>query len=238
MTTVAVLCDPPQAGAVLTGLTGTASPLSEEGAVTLYTALLRDSCRAVERSGGELLVNYRERTDNAEATVRSLVEPALDALDDVRFERQVGSVFSSRAGNTATHLLKREQQDSVAITTPEAALLSRSQIDAAAMKLRQSAVVLGPASRGRVYYAGFHDPIDFEAAFDSPAIETLTDRASTTGRDVDFIEQSSLLETQDDLSGVVAQLRARRQADRLVPPHTMAAIDELGLGDTGSLADR
>ncbi|WP_330632273.1 hypothetical protein [Halocatena halophila] len=238
MTTVAVLCDPPQPGTVLSGLTGNASPLSEEEAATLYTALLRDSCRAVERSGGELLVNYRETRDDAEAKVRSVVEPAIDAVDDVRFERQVGNAFASRAGNTTTHLLEREQQDSVAITTPEAALLTRSQIDTAAMKIRQSPVVLGPAPGGRVYYAGFGEPIDFANVFDSPAIETLTDRAVEAGLDVDFIDRSPLLETLDDLADVVVQFRARRRANRLVPPHTMAVIDDLGLGETRSLDDR
>ncbi len=87
---------------------------------------------------------------------------------NARFEVQVGSTFAGRVGNTVTHLLDREDVATVAAVEPTAALLNRQLIDSAAMKLRSSGVVLGPAAGGRVYYAGFGEPIDFEDSYATP----------------------------------------------------------------------
>lgn len=248
MTTVAVLCDPPRDGLVLPELPAT-SPLSESEATTLYTAMLQDVCSAVEASGGELLVNYRPEDDlpdrsdcsedtDAEQEVRTVVTDAISDSENVRFERQVGQTFSGRAGNTATHLLEREETNSVAVVTPHAPLLSRQRIDTAAMKLRRSSVVLGPASAGRVYYAGFTETIDYADAYDAPAVETLTDRASEADHEVDFLAMDPFLETGSDLADVVALLRARQRAGRIVPEHTADAIEALGLSTDGTNLQR
>ncbi|WP_248907184.1 hypothetical protein [Halocatena marina] len=253
MTTIAVLCDPPRDGLVLTALPET-SPLSTTEATELYTAMLQDACRAVEASGGELLVNYRpddalpehdgqtktveselesepksESKDEAEAHVRAVVDNTLDDPDVARFERQVGETFSGRAGNTATHLLEREGVGTVAIVKPNAPFLSRQQIDTAAMKLRRSPVILGPSTDGRVYYAGFRETIDYADAYTAPAVETLTDRAIDAGHEVDFLPQFPVVESGTDLAEALALIRARRRAGRLVPEHTTAFLDSLGL---------
>ena len=159
MTVVAVLANPPREGLVATGL-AESTPLSTAEAADLYEALFRDAVLAVHRSGGELLVNYpvdddlpaAHRTDTApEAELRTLVADTLGGTEDVRFERQVGSSFGARAGNTVTHLLREENADSVAVVTPQAPMLSRTVIDSAAMKLRTNEVVLGPSTRGRTF---------------------------------------------------------------------------------------
>lgn len=248
MTTVAVLCDPPRDDLVLPELPAT-SPLSASEATTLYAAMLKDVCSAVEASGGDLLVNYRPEDDlpdrsaraddvDAEQEVRTVVTDAISEPEDIRFERQVGQTFSGRAGNTATHLLEQEETNSVAVVTPNAALLPRQRIDAAAMKLRQSSVVLGPAPGGRVYYAGFTETIDYADAYGAPAVETLTDRASEADHEVDFLAMDPLLETGSDLADVVALLRARQRAGRIVPEHTTEAIEALGLSTDGTNLQR
>lgn len=249
MTTVAVLCDPPRDGLVLPDLPVT-SPLSVGEATALYTAMVKDVCRAVEASGGELLVNYRPEDalpdhDGSHATdtdpereLRTVVENALSEPENARFERQVGQTFSGRAGNTATHLLEREETDSIAIVTPHAPFLSRQQIDTAAMKLRRSSVVLGPAPGGRVYYAGFTSTIDYADSYASPAVETLTDRAIDAGHEVDFLEMGPVIESETDLAGAVALLRARTRAGRIVPEHTADAIEELELSTDGTQLQR
>jgi len=240
MTTVAVLADPPVEGFVLPELAD--GPLDEATAVNLYTAMLRDVCRAVEASGGDLLVNYRPDEQvpegvDAEAAVRTAVVDALDAPSDARFEVQVGSTHAARVGNTVTHLLEREGVDTAAAVTPRSVLLARQLVDSAAMKLRSSEVVLGPATDGRVYYAGFAAPVDFADAYATPAVETLTDRALDEGFDVDFLPTTPLLETPADLRSVVPLLRARHRAGRVVPPRTTALLEELGLqvGDDATL---
>lgn len=237
MTIVVLLADPPREGLVGTELAASTS-LSPAESAALYEALFRDVVSAVDRSGGDLLVNYPDeedlpaehRTDTSpEASLRALVADTLGGTEDVRFERQVGSTFDARAGNTVTHLLREEGADSVAVVTPTAPLLSRTVIDAAAMKLRTNEMVLGPSTRGRTYYAGFTEPIDFEGAFDAPALSTLADRGRGAGLDVEFVESQPSLETGDDLLDVVPQLRSRIDAERIVPEHLATFVHERGL---------
>jgi hypothetical protein len=229
MTVVCLLCDPPRPGVVFERLVET-SPLSASEAADLYAAACRDVAAAVEGSGGELLVNYRsgdslppdERGGDAEAALREAIEPALDDPDEARFEVQVGETFAGRAGNTITHLLEEEEATTAAAVEPSSALLSRPLIDTAAMKLRRHPVVLGPATDGRVHYAGFREPIDFEDAYVPPAVTTLVERARSAGLETDFLEYLPVIETGPDLAEVLALVRAREEAGRNVPEHTAA----------------
>lgn len=217
MTTTAVLVDPPRPGEVLGRLVDT-SPLSAAEAADLYAAMTKDVVRAVDNSGGPLLVNYR--TEDAEAEIQELLEDIVTPDDeDVRFEVQVGESFSARAGNTATHLLETEDEGSVGITRPEAAFIARTEIDGSAMKLRSSEVVVGPASGGRVYFVAFKDTIDYADAFTPPAVETLTDCALDTDYEVDFLERKPVVETGADLAEAITTVRTRRKAERIVPRH-------------------
>jgi protein tyrosine phosphatase (PTP) superfamily phosphohydrolase (DUF442 family) len=232
MTTVAVMADPPVEGFVLPEMAD--GPLDSTEATALYTAMLADVCRAVEASGAELLVNYRPDEQvpdgvDPEAAVREPLDEALDAPGDARYEVQVGSSKAARVGNTVTHLLEREEVKTAAAVDPTASLLSRQLIDSAAMKLRSSGVVLGPATEGRVYYAGFADAVDFEDAYETPAVETLTDRGKDAGLAVDFLPTTPTLETPADLETVVPLLRARHRGERVVPPRTTTLINEFGL---------
>jgi 2-phospho-L-lactate guanylyltransferase (CobY/MobA/RfbA family) len=231
MTTVAVMADPPVDGFVLPELDG---PLSAAERTALYTAMLSDVCRAVEASGAELLVNYRPDDQvpdgvDPETAVRDVLDESLEAPGDARYEVQVGSTHSARVGNTVTHLLEREGVKTAAAVDPTSALLTRQLIDSAAMKLRSSGVVLGPATDGRVYYAGFADPVDFEDAYETPAVETLTDRGADADLNVDFLPSAPIVETPADLRTVVPLLRARRRGERVVPPRTTALLEEFGL---------
>jgi glycosyltransferase A (GT-A) superfamily protein (DUF2064 family) len=237
MTTIAVLADPPREGLVGTDLAAT-SPLTEAEAAELYAAMLRDVLVAVDRSGGDLLVNYRPddllpdehvTATAAEAAVRAVAASALDDLDDVRFEPQVGSAFDARAGNTITHLLREEGVVSAAVVEATTPFLTRPLIDSAAMKLRRSAVVLGASTRGRIYYAGFTDPVDFAGAFDPPALETLTGRGRDADHEVDFLPIQPAIETGADLRDALPLLHARVDAERAVPVETAATLDDFGL---------
>lgn len=230
MTTIAVLADPPRPGDVLPRLAP--DPLDETEAVDLYTALLRDACLAVERSGGDLLVNFRA-PDDGEADAREAVAdalvPALESPESARYEVQVGSTRSARVGNTVTHLLDREGVRSAAVLDPTVTLLERRYVDSAAMKLRGAEVVLGPGRDGRIWYAGFTDPVDFTDALAPPALGTLTDRARSQGASVDFIESLPVVERPADLASVLVRIRALERADKFVPPHASATIADMGL---------
>ncbi|WP_122087942.1 hypothetical protein [Halalkalicoccus subterraneus] len=233
MTTVAVLADPPRPGLVLSKL-GETSPLSPEDAADCYEAMLADTCLAVSRSGGELLVNYRpaellpdEHAADPEGEIRTVLDGVLD--ESPRMEVQVGSTHAARVGNTITHLLESEDVASAAALSPTAALCFRTHIDSAAMKLRNTPVVLSPSTDGRVAFAGFTESIDFDGAYDPPAVETLAWRAGDAGLETDFLPLLPTVETGADLATVVSLVRARRIADRIVPPNTAAWIEEEGL---------
>jgi len=232
MTTVAVLADPPGETDALAGLVDS-DVLDAEAAAELYTATLRDACAAVERSGGDLLVNYRVpegvEPDDAEAAVVSALAPALDDPESARYEVQIGSTRSARVGNTVTHLLERESVRTAAVVDPAVALLERRHVDSAAMKLRGDEVVLGPTARGEVWYAGFAEPVDFTDALDAPSLRTLTERARDDGLGVDFVDSLPLVSDPAGLASAVVLARTRQLAGKPVPEHTAEAIDDLGL---------
>ncbi|WP_227354084.1 TIGR04282 family arsenosugar biosynthesis glycosyltransferase [Haladaptatus salinisoli] len=237
MTTIAVLADPPREGLVLPELAAT-SPLSETEATELYAEMLKDTFVAAANSGGDLLVNYRADDDlpdelrggeSSEDELRALADEALDDTEDVRFEVQVGSTFSARAGNTATHLLDAEGTNSVAVVDGTAPMLTRTEIDSAAMKLRRSETVVGPADDGRIYYLGLTDAIDFTDVYTPPEVETVTRKATDAGYDVDFLPAMTAVETGADLRSLVPLLNARIEAGRIVPVHTATYLHELGL---------
>ena len=233
MATVAVLADPPVEGFVLPELVAE-TPLSAAEAARLYGAMTVDVCRTVQHGGADLLVNYRDPAQvpgdvDSEARLRGLLDGELEAPADARFEVQVGETLAGRAGNTVTHLIEGEGEPTVAVVDPTAAFLGREQIGSAAMKLRSSDVVLGPAGGGRVYYAGFAGPVDFAGAYAPPALATLTDRAREAGLDVDFLPRLPVVETGADLADALVTVRARRRADRSVPRRTAETVAELGI---------
>lgn len=225
------MADPPVDGVVLPALSGLLDP---EERAALYTAMLADVCRAVEASGAELLVNYRQPEQvpdgvDPEAALREDLDEALESPGSARYEVQVGASLSARIGNTVTHLLEREGVTTAAAVEPTAGLLTRQQIDSAAMKLRLAEVVLGPAADGRVYYAGFAEPVDFEDAYTTPAVETLTERATEAQLAVDFLPTMPTVETPADLRTVVPLLGARYRGERVIPPRTTTLVNEFDL---------
>ncbi|AEH37775.1 hypothetical protein [Halopiger xanaduensis] len=244
---VVVPVDPPREGLVLPSLVET-TPLTAAEAASLYEAAVADVLYAVASSGGDLLVNYRDEEtlpdefagaefDDPETEVRELAAAALETTDDVRFERQVGSSHSARIGNTVTHLLEREEAGSVGVLEPTAPLVSRSEIDSAAMSLRRYDAILGPSTGGRAYVAGFTEPIDFADAYATPELSTLADRSQDAGLKLGFAPMVPDVRSESGLCATIAGLEARRAADRPGAAATAAVVDELGLvvGEDDSL---
>lgn len=241
---VVVPVEPPRDGLVLSTLAET-TPLSTAEATRLYEAATMDVLHAVDRSGGDLLVNYRdgetlpERYDDGEpeAEIRALAADVLEDTDEVRFERQVGSTRSARIGNTVSHLLEREDAGGVGVVEPTAALLARTDVDGAAMSLRRNDVVLGPSTGGEPSLACFAEPIDFEDAYAGPALETLAGRSADAGHTVGFTSRIPTLATAAGLRATLAELEARRVTDTSHPVATATAVDdlELALAEDGTL---
>ncbi|WP_247000185.1 hypothetical protein [Halosolutus gelatinilyticus] len=233
---IVVPVDPPRDGLVLSSLVDR-TPVSESEAVALYEAAATDVLRAAASSGGDLLVNYRDAEalpdDHAngdpEAEIRALAADALPDVENVRFERQVGSTRAARVGNTVTHLLEREDAQSVGVLEPTAPLVARMELDGAAMTLRRHDVVLGPSTAGGVYFAGFAETIDFTDAYDAPALSTLSARAEEADRSLGFAPTLPTIETEAGLCATIAGLDARSTTDRPGGETTAAIVEELGL---------
>jgi len=242
MTTVVVLADPPVEEGELPQL-HEGTPLSPADSTALYRAMLTDICETIQHGAGDLLVNYRNPDQvpdgiDPEASLRELLAEEVPEPDDVRYEVQVGESYAGRVGNSLTHLLEEENEETVAVVEPTAVFLRREHVGSAAMKLRTSEAVLGPAPDGRLYFAGFSEPIDFEDSYATPAIETMTERGRDAGLAVDFMPMLPLVEESGDLATAVSLIRSRQAADRLIPKRTAALVEELGLTvtDDGSLA--
>lgn len=233
---IVVPVDPPREGFVLSTLADR-TPLKTSEAATLYEAAVVDVLRAVDASGGDLLINYRDSETlpdafeggDPEAEIRSIADGALGDLDDVRFERQVGSTHAARVGNTVTHLLDREAVGSVGVLDPTTPLVARTEIDGTAMAVRRHNVVLGPTTGGETYFAAFADPIDFTDAYDSPSLSTLADQAAKADHSLGFAPMLPSITTEPGLRATIAMLEARHQTDRPGGEATAAMIDELGL---------
>ncbi|MFP9192098.1 hypothetical protein [Natronosalvus vescus] len=235
---VVVPVDPPHEALVPADLLEHPS-VSAADATALYRAMVADVARAVDSSGGDLLINYRDEEslsddvagaiDDPEATVRGIVADALEGTDEVRFERQVGSSYTARMGNTVTHLLEREDAQSVGILEPTAALVGRTQIDGVAMALRRNEVVLGPSHGGGIYLAAFSEPIDFTDAFAEPAVSTLAMRADEADLGIGFAPRVPTVAEEQGLAGTCAEIEARRIAGRAIPVATASVIEDRGL---------
>jgi glycosyltransferase A (GT-A) superfamily protein (DUF2064 family) len=235
MTTLVVPADPPDSVGPLSDLVP--DPLSPTEAGRLYRALLVDVCRLVQHAEADLLVNYASAgtgedsdasTPDESGALRSLLEEALPEPESVRYEPQVGSTKSARVGNAITHLLETEAGETVGIIEPTAPLLRREHLGTAAMKLRSSDVVVGPAPGGRITFAGFREPFDFADCYTQPAVETVTRKARKADRSVDFLPMTPLLEHPEDLATILPLVRARSDAGRLVPERTWDLLSEWG----------
>lgn len=237
MTTVVVLADPPVEACVPNLL-----PEGVEGGPDsdLYRAMLADVCTAIQRGEGEVLVNHPPSEAvpdgvDPEESLREALGERVPAPAEIRYEVQVGESKSGKVGNALTHLLESEGEETVAVADAAALFLRREHLGNAAMQLRTSEVVLGPAPDGRVYFAGFRESIDFEDAFGDPPIERLANRGREAGHAVSFLPMTPTFDGPDDFETVLSLLRARRRAERLVPERTAALLAEWGLvADGGS----
>jgi hypothetical protein len=234
MTTVVLLPAPPVEGQACAGLVEETA-LSAADGLALYRAMLGDVLETLERSTIDVLVNYPTAEElppdaevDPETELRKIAAKAMgpDRFEDVRFEPQVGSDFSAKAGNAITHLVREEGVQSAAALRPCVPRLVRSIVDEGALKLRRADAVLGPAPRGEVYYAGFSDLIDFEGAFADRPVETLARRAREDGLAVDFLRQRTLLDRPADLIGVLTRLQADVLAGNPVPERFWETVQE------------
>ncbi len=244
---VVVPVDPPWDGLALPSLVET-TPLTESEASLLSEAATADVLRAAAASGGDLLVNYRDEGtlpddvdvgEEPEDAIRDLAADALEGLEEVRFERQVGSTRSARIGNTVTHLLEREEVGTVGVLEPTASLVGRSDIDGAAMGLRRHDVVLGPSSGGRVSLRVYRYDRLRRGVRDAGALDAGTpDPGGRAGPRVRA--RDSLRGDGVRLCATVAALEAREIAGRPGGEATAATIEELGLavGEDGRLERR
>lgn len=236
MTTVVLLADPPGAVAPLGALVP--DLLSATEARQLSRAMLADVAVTVQRGEADLLVNYPADDRSVASGLRDLLDGAAPEPDSVRYEPQIGSNRAARVGNALTHLLCEEEKKSAAVVDQTAVFLRREHVGRAAMLLRTSDVVLGPAPGGRVAFAGFREPIEFTDSYATPTLATFAERAAAAALGVDFLPMTPLVERPADLTTALAVLAARRTADRRLPPRTAALLDgwDLSVAADGSLS--
>lgn len=243
MTQVVLIADPPVEGVACRQIVEE-TQLSPGDGEALYRAVLKDVFTALGNSSIDVLVNYPAPDDipedvesdmDPEAELRGIAGTVLDAeqLREWRFEIQVGSNFSAKAGNAITHLLRDEEQHSAAVFRPCVPRLERGVVDEAAIKLRRNEAVLGPTGDGDIYFAGFREPIDFEDVFEDNALEEAALRAGEEGLGVDFAQYREVLHSARAFRSVVSRLRAAVAAGNPVPEHLWEFIAERGISASG-----
>lgn len=249
MTTVVLIADPPVEGAGDCSDVVSRTPIPENDGPVLYRAVLKDVFSALAESTVDVLVNYPSPEDvpdsadldrSPETILRGIAGAVVDPdrLEDFRFEVQVGSDFSAKAGNAITHLLDSEDRTSAAVLRPCVPRLVRSVLDEASIKLRRTEVVLGPAGNGEVYYAGFTEPIDFTDVFEDRPLEEIAGRAGESGMRVDFLRNRGVLGSETDLTSEITRVRAERLAGKQVPSHFAAFVADRGLSvDDGEIVE-
>lgn len=222
MTTVSVLASPSGSADLVDRLGG--EVLGPEEAGRLYEAMLADACRAVERSGADLVV--RVDGQDPEGVIEDL-KPTLEAPDEMEV---VAHEAAARSEALASEVLRLQETGvrTAAVMEPSGAFIARRTVDSASMKLRSSELVVGPAPGGRVYFAGVAEPLDLRDRFERPAMESLAGVADED-RGVDFLPMLPVLDRAADLPTVVATLRARGSAGRSVPERTAGVVTDLGL---------
>lgn len=235
MTTVIVLADPPVEGVACNELVEQTDLTPSDG-LALYEALVADTMATLERSTVDILVNYPQADAipgdaediDPKARLRELTANAMtpDRFEEIRFEPQVGGNFSAKAGNAITHLIRDEDAQSATVLDPCVPRLARSIVDEGALKLRRADVVLGPAARGDVYFAGFSDLIDFTDVFETQPIEAVTREAIANDLAVDFLRTREVLSTPADLRGVLTRLNANTLAGKPLPEQFWKTIQE------------
>lgn len=207
-----------------------ASTLEADQLASLYEAAAVDVLRTAAASGGDVLVNYRE-AETLSAEIEDPVERVRDlvdrAIDEYRFEPQVGSSRSARIGNTVTHLLEQESAEGVAVIEPTAPLLERTHLDRAAMALRRSDVVIGPALAGRVSHVAFAAPIDFTDVYAESPCPEIAERAAAAGHGVTVAALQPTLRSRAGLETLAAVVRTRENAGLSVPGETAAVLEAL-----------
>ncbi len=232
MTVHVLFTESPGSGATLPGLVEEGSLDRAEGQM-LAEAMLKDTAAAVAASGGDLLVLHspESRAGGTEpgTELRRLIPDALGNPESVRFEPQVGDSPSARIENAARDLLEEDDVASVAVLDGRVPTVDRTDLDGAGMKLRRSDVVVGPAPNGRLAYVGFTEAFDMEGLDWPFRLEALVERATAKGLEIDFLSLHPWVGDERDLETVGSLIGARRTANRRVPEHTAAAIDELGL---------
>jgi hypothetical protein len=238
MTTVVVLAAPPVEECV-PDLLPPAVDAGDDS--TLSRAMLADVCTTIQRGEGDVLINHppAEEVPDSVDSEESIREALSDvpAPGEIRYEVQVGETRAGIVGNALTHLLDSEQHETVAVADPTALLLRREHIGNAVMQLRSHDVVLGPAPGGRVYFAGFREPVDFTDCFADPAVETLAEKGREAGHSVSFLPMTPLFESPEDFRTAISLLRARMRAERLVPEHTTPLVEQWGLSAAGDASD-
>lgn len=236
MTTVAVELPPRNASRIASALArSTALSVTEASDLLLHVA--KDAIRAVDRSGGDLVMLVPPEASSEEvfgwedprAEARRLAEEVITAETaptvfeppESEARRSIAAVLSS--------LFRSTSAASAAILRPITPLVQRRHLDAAAMRLRTHDVVIGPSTGSRWYFAGVSDELTLPVAGADEHLTTLALAANETDRSLDLLPILPGVLTDRGLAGVVSILEASLLAEKDVAPATHGWIDEVGL---------
>lgn len=219
MTDVAVTIAPPTDRTRRSSLpnTGTHSDL--------YHALSADAVTAVYESGGALYLAIADGNASARRFAEELCETVLPEAESAPIIAVQGDNGEPIPAHTLGVLRERSEAASIGVLDSRAALVERTHLDTAAMRLRRDEITLGPTPTGHWYYFGTSLPLDaLPKRIDAP-IDALTGSIESEDRSVGFLPMLLTIDSQRSIAGMRAILTAMSTGKAGVAPYTTAWLE-------------
>ena len=226
--TAIVVALPPRSIAKTTDTIVDETPLSREQTTAILDGVVQDGLRAAHESGGPLSIWIDESTrtvsewNDPRGHARNLIEGALPS-DAPMPEIDTESPTEYAAIAAA---IERTNEASGAVLIPGTPFVQRRHIDEAAMRLRQTDVVLGPATAGTWYLFGHREEVEFSYPEDSYLSSTIARQATASDYSMNLLRTLPGIWDGNSLADAVTTLTIADYADLSVGPFTRAWLEQ------------
>lgn len=210
------------------------TPLTFDEVTKLMVATCQDVCHAVAGSGGEaFIVPLEPETSipgwtNPSEITEEIARTATDADNEITVT-PTQPVDETGMQRLLDLVRERSDEASLAVVTPVTPLIQRRHVDAAAMRLRTSDVVVGPTSRCGWYFFGVSRETDLTLGPDACALPTITRDVLEAEVSIASIPFLPRMETNEELSTILGLVDLATITDPARAPFTRSWAERTGI---------